>query len=122
MNREDRKIVDRKLKIMDYAARIGNVSKACRYFGISRENFYYWKRMYEKYGDEGLINKKPGLVPGTCPWRIQGETEEMILYLRKTYHFGPQRISWYLERYHGIKVKGVYAILKRHGLNKLPVS
>jgi transposase InsO family protein len=122
VNRADKKVVDRKLKIIDYADRIGNVSKACRYFGVSRENFYSWKRAYEKFGVEGLINKKPGLIPGTCPWRIQGETEEKILYLRKTYHFGPQRISWYLERYHGIKVKGVYAILKRHGLNRLPAS
>jgi len=34
----------------------------------------------------------------------------------------PIRIVWYLERYHGIKISdaGVYRILRRHGLNKLP--
>lgn len=33
-------------------------------------------------------------------------------------------ISWYLERYHGIKVSqgGVYYVLKRHGLNRLPCN
>ena len=107
MNKEDKKTVERKSKIMDYATKIGNVSKACRHFGISRETFYEWKRALKKHGKEGLINKKPGFVPGTCPWRIQGEMEQKILYLRKTYHFGPQRISWYLERYHGIKIKGI---------------
>jgi len=122
MNKENQKTVARKMKIMDYAKEIGNVSKACRYFGISRETFYEWKRSFEKNGVEGLINKKPGLVPGSCPWRIQGEVEEKILYLRKTYHFGPQRISWYLERYHGIKVAGIYSVLKRNGLNRLPAT
>ena len=58
-----------------------------------------WKRLFSARGDNGLKNKKPGLAPGTCPWRIQGEAEEKIIYLRKTYHFGPQRICWYLERY-----------------------
>ncbi|MCL1927952.1 MAG: IS481 family transposase [Treponema sp.] len=122
MNKEDQKTVNRKMKILDYAKEIGNVSKACRYFGISRETFYEWKRSFSKKGTEGLVNKKPGLVPGSCPWRIQGEVEEKILYLRKTYHFGPQRISWYLERYHGLKIKGVYSVLKRNGLNMLPAS
>lgn len=46
----------------------------------------------------------------------------MILHLRTTYHLGQLRISWYLKRYHGIKVSqsGVYGVLKRNGLNKLP--
>jgi len=35
---------------------------------------------------------------------------------------GQLRISWYLKRYHGIKISsgGVYNVLKRHGLNRLP--
>ena len=50
------------------------------------------------------------------------EVEEKILHLRRTYHLGPIRIVWYLERYHAIKVSdaGVYRTLKRHGLNRLP--
>jgi transposase InsO family protein len=50
------------------------------------------------------------------------EVEEKIIYLRKTYHLGQLRISWFLERYHGIKVSssGVYYVLKRNGLSRLP--
>jgi hypothetical protein len=47
------------------------------------------------------------------------------LYLRKTYHLEPQRIFWYIQRYHkGLKVSDVtvYRILKRHGINRLPRS
>ena len=39
-----------------------------------------------------------------------------------TIHLGQLRISWFLRRYHGIKVSpgGVYSVLKRNGLNHLP--
>ena len=75
---------------------------------------------YETHGDEGLINKKP------CPYnprlRTPPEIVEKVLHLRRTYHLGPIRIVWYLERYHGITIcdATVYRILRRHGLNRLP--
>ena len=42
--------------------------------------------------------------------------------MRRRYHLWPIRIVWYLERYHGIRVSdaGVYRILRRNGLNRLP--
>jgi len=50
------------------------------------------------------------------------EVEEEILHLRRTYHFGPVQIAWYLERYHGIRVSssGVCRALLRNGLSRLP--
>ena len=47
---------------------------------------------------------------------------EKVLHLRRKYHLGPQRIVWYLERYHELRISdaGVYRILKRNGLNRLP--
>ena len=45
-----------------------------------------------------------------------------MLHLRRTYHLGPMRIVWYLARYHDIKISdaGVYRVLKRHGVSRLP--
>ena len=112
--------IRRKLKVLNYAQEIGNVSKACRYHGISRETYYQWKRAYEKGGDQALVNSKP------CPYnltiRVHEETEKLIIYLRQTYHLGQQRIAWYLKRYHNIKFSssGVYSVLCRNGLNRLP--
>ena len=112
--------IRRKLKVLNYAKTNGNVSKTCRYFGISRETFYKWKRDYEANGESALINSKP--CPQNPKLRIPADIEEKIIHLRKNYYLGQLRISWYLERYHNIKVSpaGVWHVLKRNGLNKLP--
>ena len=36
--------IKRKLRVLRHAEETGNVLKTCRYFGISREIFYRWKR------------------------------------------------------------------------------
>ena len=46
----------RKLRVLNNGMQNGNVSKTCRYFGISRETFYKWKRTYENVGEKGLIH------------------------------------------------------------------
>jgi transposase InsO family protein len=53
---------------------------------------------------------------------LSTEAVEKILELRKTYSLGPQRIVWYLARYHGITTScaSVYRTLTRHGLRRLP--
>lgn len=110
----------RKLRILNYAREIGNVAQTCRFFGISREIFYPWKGAYEKDGEEALINSKP--CPENSSIRVPAAIEEKILHLRKHYHLGQRRIAWYFERYQGMKISsgGVYGVLKRHGLNRLP--
>ncbi|MDV8009190.1 hypothetical protein R4P65_30550 [Rhodococcus sp. IEGM 1318] len=49
---------------------------------------------------------------------------EKILWLRQQYHFGPQKISMYLARYHDVTISpsGVWRILHKLGLNRLPAS
>lgn len=120
MSPKEQADIRRKLRILNYGKESSNVSKTCRYFGISRETYYKWKRDYETKGEVALINSKP--CPQNVKIRIAPEIEEKIIYLRTTYYLGQLRISWYLQRYHGIKVSpgGVYGVLKRNGLNKLP--
>jgi transposase InsO family protein len=112
--------VHHKLKILAYAREHKNVSKTCRFFGISRESYYKWKRDYAREGEKALVNSKP--CPQNPKIRVPKQVEELIIYLRTNYHLGQLRISWYLMRYHGIKVSnsGVYSVLKRNGLNRLP--
>jgi transposase InsO family protein len=112
--------IRRKLRVLEHATQTGNVAMTCRYFGVSRDSFYRWKRDYETSGELGLINEKP--CPANPKLRTPANIEQRILHLRKRYHFGPQRITWYLLRYHGIKIStgAVYGVLRRNGMNRLP--
>lgn len=120
MSQKELSDIRRRLRVLNYGKEIKNVSKACRHFGVSRETYYKWKRDYERYGEKALINSKP--CPQNPKIRVAESIEDLILHLRTTYHLGQLRISWYLKRYHGIKVSpgGVYGVLKRAGMNKLP--
>jgi len=119
MNKDQREI-QRKLRILQYAEKIGHVAKTCRYFGVGRASFYRWRAAYQKHGEAGLINAKP--IPKWHANRTPIEIEEKVLHLRRKYHLGPIRIVWYLARYHDIKLSdaSVYRILRRNGLNRLP--
>lgn len=115
-------ILNHKLRVLAYGKAHRNVSKTCRYFGISRESYYKWKREYEAKGEKALINRKP--CPENPRIRVPQEVEDLILYLRSNYPLGQLRIAWYLSRYHGIKVSpaGVYSVLKRNGMNGFPIT
>ncbi|MCE5281493.1 MAG: helix-turn-helix domain containing protein [Deltaproteobacteria bacterium] len=52
--------IQRKLRILEQAAQTKNVSKTCRYYGISRTQFYEWKRNLKERGEAGLVNRKSG--------------------------------------------------------------
>jgi transposase InsO family protein len=113
----------RRLAIIRHAHEVtGNVALTCRYFGISRTLYYTWLRRYEELGVEGL--RPRSRRPHTSPNATGGEVVGKIVYLRRTYHFGPQKISMYLKRYHDLQVStsGVWRILRRLDMNRLPSS
>lgn len=120
MDRKTHHDITRKLKILNYAKKTGNIAKTCRYFGICRETFYTWKRAFDAHGEEALINNK--LYPEKHKLRIPRPIEEKIIHLRTTYYFGPDMIVWHMQRYHNIKVSrnGCYQVLRRNKLNRLP--
>lgn len=108
------------MRILDHAAASGDVSKTCRYSGIGRACFYRWRHALPDHGETGLANKRS--VPHNHPNRTPEAVAEKVLRLRREHHLGPIRIVWYLERYHGLKISdaGVYRILKRNGVKRLP--
>ena len=117
------KMAKRRLAILRHAEEItGNVALTCRYYGISRQIFYTWKRRYDAHGLDGLRDRssRPHVSPGTTRTEVVGK----IIYLRQHYHFGPAKIAMYLARYHDISISqsGVWRILKRLDLNRLPAS
>lgn len=113
----------RRLAILNHVEEVtGNVAATCRYYGISRTCFYNWKRRYDDEGLEGLRDRSSR--PHHSPLATDTEVVGKIIYLRKNYHFGPYKISMYLKRYHDIDISrsGVWRILKRLDMNRLPAS
>jgi transposase len=112
-----------KLAVIKHVEEVsGSVSATCRYYGISRTCYYRWLKRYEDDGIEGLRDRSS--APHNSPTATGGDVVEKILWLRQQYHFGPGKISMYLERYHQVKISpsGVWRILHRAGVNRLPAS
>jgi transposase len=98
------------------------MAATCRYYGNSRNVFYRWKCRYEDEGLEGLKDRSS--APLYCPTVTHPDVVEKIIHLRQHYHFGPMKIRMYLKRYHDVEISasGVWRILKRLGMNRLPAS
>jgi transposase InsO family protein len=66
------------------------------------------------------MRRKP--IAKDNPRRIPETTVQKVLELRRSYHLGPQRIVWYMDRYHDTRISfaSVYRILVRNGVNRLP--
>jgi len=121
--REQQRKVRHRLAVIRHAAEVtGNVAATCRYYGISRPTFYKWLNRFDEVGEDGLRDGscRPHHSPGATHTEIVGK----IIYLRQHYHFGPRKISMYLLRYHDIAISpsGVWRILKRLDMNRLPAS
>src|SRR5215467_15107425 len=56
----DKKVARRKLSLLELASDLGNVSKACRMIGYSRQQFYEIRRNFQTYGADGLLDRLPG--------------------------------------------------------------
>ena len=115
--------VKHRLAIIHHAQEVtGNVAMTCRYYGISRQTYYEWYRRFQEHGADGLRDRSKR--PLTSPRATQSEIVGKILYLRQNYHFGPNKIRMYLQRYHDIEISssGIWRILKKLDMNRLPSS
>jgi len=72
------KVARRKLSLLEIAAELPNVSRACKMMGCSRQQFYEIRRNFQTYGADGLIHRLPG-AKGPHPNRVAAEIEAAIL-------------------------------------------
>ena len=54
------KVARRKRSLLELATELGNVSKACRVMGYSRQQFYEIRRNFQTFGAEGLLDRMAG--------------------------------------------------------------
>ena len=109
--------------MLELAADLGNVSKACRVMGHSRQQFYEIRRNFQTYGADGLFDKVArARVPH--PNRVAENVEKAVLdhALAHPCH-GALRVANELALT-GLQVSssGVLGVWSRHGLlSKLSV-
>lgn len=113
----EKKVARRKLSLLELAGELGNVSKACKLMGYSRQQFYEIRRNYQTYGADGLVDRLAG-ARSPHPNRAAPEVEQAVLdhALAHPCH-GPLRVSQELML-RGIQVSagGVRGVWSRHGL------
>lgn len=111
------KVARRKLSLLELAADLSNVSKACKLMGYSRQQFYEIRRNYQTFGAEGLIDRLPG-PKGPHPNRVDEAVEQAILdYCLACPSHGPVKVANQLML-KGINVSsgGVRGVWSRHNL------
>lgn len=67
-------IYQRRVRVLDHAAKSGNIAETCRVFGISRPTFYRWQARAQAYGLEALMPKerrRPQLPNATPTWVVE---------------------------------------------------
>jgi len=98
----EKKLAQKRLTLLQLAERLRNVSEACRRHGISRSQFYEYKRAFQERGLDGLLDQLP--IPKSFPNETPPEIKEKVITLSLDHPaWGPMRISDQL-RLHGVSV------------------
>jgi transposase InsO family protein len=73
------KLAQRRLTLLQLGEKLGNISRACRLHGVSRSQFYEYKRAFQQHGLEGLVDRPP--IPGPQPNELEPAIREKIIRL-----------------------------------------
>lgn len=110
------KVIKSRLGLLSLAEELGNVSRACKYLGYSRETFYRYKDLFAEGGEAALrdMNRR---VPNVKN-RIEAHIEERVVaFAIENPAFGQTRASNELKK-EGMFVSpcGVRCVWLRHDL------
>jgi len=113
---QENKIIKNKIGLLNLAEELGNISKACKVMGFSRDTFYSYQEAFESVGVESLIEanrKKPNRKN-----RVEKFIEDAIVeFAYDQPAYGQTRVSNELRK-KGIVISsgGVRSVWLRHDL------
>jgi transposase len=113
-------MVWKRLRLFRRARECGNVSQACREFGVSRKTYYKWQRRLQAAGNDSAALQDRSRRPHSHPRQASSTQVRLIcaFYRRRRWRKRLVRLWWHLKRHHGLllSLTGVYRVLKRAGL------
>ena len=107
-----------RLRWIEHYHKTKNISKTCRYFGISRTTFYKWYERYKKEGIEGLYDR-PKTPKNKRKPELRNKYQNLIIKIKKKYPtWSKEKIAMYLKIEKGIEISPstVYRVLKETNL------